>query len=319
MTSLWQNTLTGIVRRSLLSIARTPREKVLRRGEQLGRLAYNLPFCRKYRTRGVKNFELVYPNTYTLEEREQKTKAVFEHMGRITLDFLHMSGYSKEQIDSIVEISTGEEHFYNAQKRGKGVVLVTGHIGNWEMMARYAVARDIPLTVIWREPREDSSKDFLKELRESGGYSMIGRGTSAARTILKRLRQGEVVALLPDQNSGDCFVPFLGIPAGAVQSPVKLAFKTGAAIVPVCAIYLPESKKYRVEVYPELDITQTGDEAADVYRVLLSMNEAIGKMIEKTPLQWLWLHDRWKSAFEEENIAQWPEGYDYEELRKRKL
>jgi Kdo2-lipid IVA lauroyltransferase/acyltransferase len=317
-TSITQAFLTWLIRCSLANLARTPREKILRRGENLGRFAFRLPPLRKYRRMGSQNLKLVYGDKYTPQEREKHTEAVFAHMGRIVLDFLYMQGHSTAQTLELVETVTGwEENFLPAFQAGKGVIFFSGHLGNWEMLGRVATARDIPLTIIGRDPREGSTKDFLKEIRESGGYKVVGRGTSAARHLLRALRNGETISILPDQNSGDYFVPFFGIPAGTVASPATMAFKTGAVLLPLASYYCPETQKYRIEIHPPIDTTQTGDANADAYRVLCDMNAIIETMIKKEPKQWLWIHDRWKSAFEEDNLAKWPDGYDYEAIKKR--
>jgi Kdo2-lipid IVA lauroyltransferase/acyltransferase len=317
-TNITQRVLTWVVRRSLDNLARTPREKILRRGERLGRIAYHLPPLRKYQRMGVQNLKLVYGDKYTPPEREAHTKAVFEHMGRLVLDFLRMQRFSPIETSKLIETVTGwEENFLPAYAQGKGIIFVSGHFGNWEMLARHATTCNIPLTVIGRDPREGSTKDFLKEVRESGGYKVVGRGTSAARHLLRALRNGETISILPDQNSGDYFVPFFGIPAGTVASPATMAFKTGATLLPLGSYYCPETQKYRIEIHPPIDTTQTGDANADVYRVLCDMNAIIETMIKKEPKQWLWIHDRWKSAFEEDNLAKWPDGYDYEAIKKR--
>jgi KDO2-lipid IV(A) lauroyltransferase len=109
---------------------------------------------------------------------------------------------------------------------------------------------------------------------------------------VQKLREGGLVAILPDQKSDDVFVPFFGKTAGTVAGPAILALKTGAPIVPFFCPRLPNGT-FRMVVGDEIDTHTTGDQTADVERIMTDINLAVEKIVREYPDQWLWLHDRW--------------------------
>jgi Kdo2-lipid IVA lauroyltransferase/acyltransferase len=133
------------------------------------------------------------------------------------------------------------------------------------------------------------------------------------------LRRGEAISLLPDQNSGDVFVPFFDVPAGTVAGPAAFALRTGAALIPTYCVRQPDDS-YRVLILPPVPAQKSAndrDRSADIARVTGEANRVLESVIRRYPDQWLWLHNRWKSAFEEKNRPLWPDGYDYETLHAR--
>jgi len=176
--------------------------------------------------------------------------------------------------------------------RGKGLILITAHFGNWELLARRAILEGYAVTVVARQGDDAQFNALTDALRENGGYEVHARGASP-RLLLQRLKQNKIVAILPDQKSDDVFVPFFGKLAGTVAGPAVLALKTGAPIVPMFCPRGPDGT-YQVVISPEINTQPTGDAKADTARIMADINLAVENIVRRYPDQWLWLHDRWR-------------------------
>ena len=221
------------------------------------------------------------------------------------VQFMRTSARTRESIQAATEV-VGLEHVEAAEAQGKGILFVTGHFGNWEWVGQWFVSTGRKLTVVQRDANQSGMNDRLLKLREAAGLEVMSRGT-AARGILVRLKRKEAVALLIDQNAGDVFVsvallidqnagdvfvPFFGKPCGTVTGPAVIGTRTGAAIVPGYAIRLSPGR-YRVEFFPQIEATPGEDSDTSI---MAAINLNLEAMIRRYPEQWLWMHDRWKSA-----------------------
>ncbi|HLK14091.1 MAG TPA: lysophospholipid acyltransferase family protein [Fimbriimonadaceae bacterium] len=256
-------------------------------GERFGMLAFRVD--KKHRQRTVQNLELAFPE-WSDAQRQETAKNVFRHFGRMWVQFMRNGSRSKETIQAATTV-VGLEHLLAAESEGKGILFVTGHFGNWEWIGQWLVATGRKLTVVQRDANQSGINDRLTRLREAGGLEVMSRG-AAARGILACLRRKESVGLLIDQNAGDVFVPFFGKPAGTVTGPAVIGGRTGAPIVPGYAIRLGPGR-YQVEFLPKIDEPEGDDQ---VERVTAAINANLEAMVRRYPDQWLWMHDRWKSA-----------------------
>ncbi len=258
-----------------------------RRGAALGRLLYRID--KKHRNRTLSNLELAFPE-WTAEERLKVSTKVFEHFGRITGDFLRSPIRTNEEVLASSEV-VGFEHFEAAFGRGKGVIGVTAHFGNWERFAHWVTAGGREISVIARDANQSAIQERVSRIRSVAGTSVISRGDSAVE-ISSRLRRNELIGILPDQNSEESFVPFFGHPCGSVLGPAVLHRRTGAALLPTyCARIGPG--KYRMIILPPIDLENKNK---DFVALTAEMNAALESIVRQYPDQWLWMHDRWKSA-----------------------
>ena len=199
-------------------------------------------------------------------------------------------------------------------------MFVSAHLGNWEIMGRWlALVQNVTMTVVAKDPKNPGFAAYLRQMRENAGFAVQSKGESA-RELLRVLRRGEAVFLMPDQNSGDVFVPFFGVPCGTVVGPASLALHTGAALIPIYCVQ--EKMGYRVICLPEVTVQNPSGGEAEVARLTSELNVVLEQMVRRYPAQWLWLHNRWKSAFEEKNHARaWPAPQytpcDFDAARKR--
>ena len=253
-------------------------------GAKLGRLAFR--FAKKHRYRTRENLKLAFPEMDEAE-REQLAIRVFEHFGRVTTDFLRIPSRSNEEVIAAMT-SENLEGLDRLLQQGKGVIAITAHFGNWERMAQFYTAMGKPLAVVARDANAAGLNQLVNELRSKVGLEVIPRGSG--RQVLTTLRANRLVAILPDQNSGESFLPFFGHPCGTVLGPGVLALRTGAPVV-TSFCYRTGPGTYHSVTGPEIvspDGTAEG--------LMGEVNKAIEAMIRQHPEQYLWLHDRWKSA-----------------------
>jgi len=256
-------------------------------GIRLGRFIYRI--SKKHRNRALSNLAMAMPEL-TDSERQDICRRMFEHFGIVGADFLRSRKRTHEEVLESVEME-GFPHVLEALAQDKGVIVVTGHFGNWERVGHYSTARGYKMYVVAREANDSALNSMVAELRAASGLEVESRG-NAARAILRLLGQKQMVAILPDQNSEEIFVPFFGLPTGTVQGPAVLHERTGAPIITAfCARTGPV--KYRLVISPPLQKVEGYDGPEGMTRAI---NNALEDIIRQYPEQWLWLHDRWKSA-----------------------
>lgn len=222
--------------------------------------------------------------------RERITTGVFDSVARLVVSFARFPQITRDNVAEWIRYE-GLENFQQANARGKGVLVATGHFGNWELSAfahAYLVA---PMQIVVR-PIDNPSIDALVESRRelSGNHAIAKK--DAARGILRALGAGDAVGVLIDQNTTPdqgVFIDFFGVKACAGSAFVKLAHHSGAAVVPGYALWSEKEQRYVLHFEPAVEMT--GDVQHDTQQVHSRLEAAI----RKNPDQWLWIHRRWKT------------------------
>jgi KDO2-lipid IV(A) lauroyltransferase len=258
-----------------------------RAGAKLGMLVYRL--SAKHRTTALTNLAMAFPEMPE-NERVALAQRCFRHFGRVFADFLRSSTRTAKEVIQSVPL-VGLENLEDALKLGKGVIVISGHFGNWERAAHRVAAEGFPLSVVARDANDSDLNRSVMRIRAEQGISVLSRG-QAARGIMTKLKQNELVAILPDQNSGDIFIPFFGKPAGTVTGPSAIAVKMGAPMVPMYCIRLGPGE-YETRIYPAIKPIEGYEPVEGITRAINAWLEAA---IREHPEQWLWFHNRWKSA-----------------------
>lgn len=302
-----------------------PRLQAVRFGTRLGSLAYRV--AGRQRRRALANLHLAYGEALSPAERDALTRQVFQHFGRAVVDFLRAPALRLTDLRAFISYE-GWDAVETARNRGKGIIFVTGHLGNWELLGRWlATIQKVPLTVVAREPENPALAQYMRTMRENAGFTVLSKGDSA-RGLLRALKRGEAILILNDQNSADAFAPFFGIPTGTAVGPASLALHSGAALIPLYCVEKPDHSFHMI-CLPPLDVanTTTGAEEdtdaprgkqAEVLRITKRLNQILEGIVRQYPEQWLWLHNRWKSAFEEKrrNVI-WTCDAAFENARER--
>jgi KDO2-lipid IV(A) lauroyltransferase len=241
------------------------------------------------------NLRLAFPD-WTDALRKTVIRGMLRNLGWMAAEFAHLPRYTKENIDQIVVLD-GHENFLAGQRRGKGVLYLTGHIGAWELSSFAHALYGYPLRYMAR-PLDNLRVDTLiNRYRALSGNKPIFKNESA-RLLLKILREAGTVGILADQNTmpGEgMFVDFFGTPACTTTGIARVALHTDATVVPGYAYWDEEIGKYRLRFEPAVELARTGDTERDVFVNTQRFAKVIEGIIRKHPEQWVWLHARWKT------------------------
>ncbi len=262
-------------------------------GRFIGRAVYALD--RPHARLALAHLRLAFPEKSS-EERQQIAKQLFINLGESALEFLTYRHASMEYCLAHVE-TVNEDICHRVLARGKGMIYLTAHFGNWEVLGilGYAIMRAHKICAVGRESSDKSFNAYVKELREVSGLSVIPKD-GAVRTIMRALRKGEVATFLADQIAGSdgVEVSFLGRPTWATSTPATLSIATGAPIVPAFFERV-KAGHHRLTYCEPIEPTRIGDVASDVQRMTQQGMTELEKFVLRRPDHWFWLHKRWKS------------------------
>src|SRR5271157_6358974 len=259
----------------------------------IGGLVYHLhPRLRRV---GLRNLELAFPDQ-TSAERRRILRAVYVSLGRLLGEACLFPRYTRANA-SQVAVYQGFENFEAAEKLGKGVLLLTGHFGGWEVGSFFHSLMGHPMQIVVR-PLDNPYVDALvTRYRRLHGNTMIGK-REFARGLISAMRENATVGILMDTNMTPpqgVFVDFFGIPACTASGLARVALHTGAAVVPAFTIWDPVLRKYRVEFDRAIELVRTGDNEADTVANTALFTRVIEEYVCRYPDQWLWVHRRWKT------------------------
>ncbi len=262
-------------------------------GGCLGALAY---LCaRGEREKTMRNLRLALGSERSEEELESIARGMFAHFGRMAFEVIRLPRLSRRRVEKTVTFD-GLEPVRRAIEAGRGVVVATGHIGNWELMGAAVARLGIPLNVIARRIYDGRLNDLALRLRERMGVKTILRESpESAKQILRCLRRGEMLALLIDQDirvEGE-FVPFFGMPAHTPTGAAALALRTGALLVAASAQRLDDGR-HMVRAIP-IELDAGGDRDRVIIEATARATAQLERWIRERPEQWSWNHDRWRT------------------------
>ena len=283
----------GLVRTVAGSLGRMPRglARLLARG-----LAFAVYACfGRLRRVGERNLAMALPELSS-EARTEILKRVYLHLGWQLVEFCRMARYTAENTHDWMR-TEGMEHFRAAQTRGKGVLIVTGHLGAWELSAFYHSLMGHPMGMIVRNLDNRLLDAYVNGIRSTHGNFVISKD-DFGRGLLRAVRTGKTVGILMDTNmtppQGE-FVKFFGIDACTGTGLAHLARQTGAAVLPGFMLWEPGERRYVLRFGPEVEMPRTADKAADILEGTRRATAAIEAWIQRYPDQWLWIHRRWKT------------------------
>lgn len=227
--------------------------------------------------------------------RRRVARACYRHLGRESVMTFRLSGASPEHIRTITEVD-GIKELQAALAEGRGVVVATGHLGNWEMGAAAVAARGVPVDAVVQVQRNQRFDRELRQAREGLGIHVMSK-QSAPRGVLTSLRRGRLAALVADQNvrRAGIFVDFFGVPAATAKGPAVFALRTGAPLWAGAALRVPgRGARYRVVLRP-VEVALTGDHEEDVLRLTRAHTALLESWVRDAPGQYFWQHMRWKT------------------------
>src|SRR5438445_1347092 len=272
-----------------------PLGAVLRVGELAALVAYLLD--RPHRRVGMRNLEIAFPDK-PIRERRRILRASFLNLGRMAAELAHLPRLSAERLRDMVRF-VDEEWWREAMswERSTGVLVLSGHFGNWELLVFAHGRRGHPVHMVHRTIANALVDRWLSGLRRRAGTRMI-RKSEGAGGVLQALHERGLLVLPIDQNSTrglGVFVDFFGLPASTNSGMARIALRTDAPIVPAFIVREGRSARHRVHVLPILQVERTGDPTEDVRRNTQRFTAVFEEMVRRHPEQWLWMHKRWKT------------------------
>ena len=293
----WQRRMqTRLGNAAVLLIARNYRRIPPRAASRIGAGTGTLVRLLSPRHRRIvmTNLRIAFGQEKTEAELARIAAACYQHLGRCLVEFVRLPGMSSEEVRRVTEMR-GSEHLDRALAEGKGGIVLTGHVGNWEMVGARLAADGYPLNVIARAQRDSTLTEYIRRTRETAGMRVFHRG-SAVKRCLGALRKNELVGVLLDQNAGSegVFVDFFGSPASTAPGAAAFALRTGAAVLPTFGWRNPDGT-HSVVVSEPVPLVRTGDHREDMRVNTARYTKIIENAIRAHPEQWLWLHKRWKS------------------------
>lgn len=247
------------------------------------------------------NVGLAFPEL-PRSSRRDILKGMVRNLGWLAAEFARLPRYTRSNIEELI-ILDGFENFAAAERRGKGVLFLTGHVGAWELESFAHAVYNHPIHFLVRPIDNPLVDALVNRYRRASGNRPI-RKNESARAILRILRENGVIGVLADQNTVPAeaiFVDFFGIPAATTSGMARLARRTGAAVVPAFNHWDPQIRKYRLCYGPALELPCTDDEESDIRNHVAIFNQVIEDYVRRFPDQWLWIHRRWKTRPEGEN------------------
>ena len=272
-----------------------PRALAIAVGRTMGRVAYWLPL--KLRRTGERNLEIAFPEIGE-RERQRLLRGCFDSLGRLLAEFSQFPRLSRERLRQMIEYDeVGLAHLREAEKNGRGVIFLTGHLGAWEVLSFGWSALEYPLSFLVRPIDNPRIEEMIERVRTRFGNVAIDK-KAAARQALRVLRQRGTLGILSDLNTQTyegVFVPFFGRLACTNAGIATLALKTDAVVIPTCAVWNQKRGKYFFHGDPPVELVRTGDHERDVEMNTANFAAAMEHMIRLYPEQWLWIHKRWKT------------------------
>ena len=270
-----------------------PRRMARQGGAWIGAAAFKL--MGRLRRVGLRNLTLAYPE-WEEQRRLATLRMVYRNLGYLLAEFCLMSGYSHEQASKFIEYD-GLDHYLDAHERGKGVLVLTGHLGAWELSSFYHSLAGFPMGLVIRRLDNPLVDRFVNGIRTLHGNRVIHKD-DFARGLISAMRSGETVGILMDTNMTPpqgVFVPFFGVQACTASGLARVALRTGAAVLPGFLLWDEARQKYVLRFGKPMDLLRTGEADADVLANTAAFTAAIEGYVRANPEQWLWMHRRWKT------------------------
>ena len=237
----------------------------------------------------TRNLRIAFPD---MDEDERNRLAVdqWEQTGRTFAELAVMDRLTPEsgRIDLV-----GMERLHAIRDGGKPVVLISGHLANFEVMAAVIMAAGVPCQVTYRAANNPYVDALIRQSRERYGIKLFAPKGDGTRELMAGMKRGESIALLVDQKySQGPEVEFFGQPVNASPGAARMALKFGTVMQPLSVVRLP-GVRFRVTAHEPIAVPDTGDKAADVRAGVQAANRFVEDRVREHPVDWFWVHKRW--------------------------
>lgn len=272
-----------------------PTAWAIRLGKIAGRVVFYVDA--RHRRVSLKNLKIAFPHLRASERWNIAIRA-FENVGMTFLEFPGLKRQKQENILSRVRY-VGWEHYWEATKESKGILLLTLHLGNWELMAlSHGFRGSPPLAFVARPLDNPYLENWTAGVRGRSGNRMINK-RGALRQVVRYLREGYAVGLLMDQSDTGktgVFVDLFSHPAGSSVAIAYLAVRSGAPVMPIYIVRDPSDRTYTVYSEPAIPMRVTGKRDADILENTQRCQKVLEAIMRRNPEQYFWMHRRWKGS-----------------------
>lgn len=266
--------------------------------EILGNLGFYLIL--RHRRLALRNINLIYGKEKSKHQLQEIIRQTFIHASRSGWEtlYLYAHGQNQEELDKLVKKVEGLEHLKNASERGKGVIGLGAHLGNFTLLGRKLSFLGFASTAIMRQMRDGKLESLFNTMRSKLGQHWIPKlpVSKAIRESVAWLRAGKLLMIYVDQRSSrGVKVDFMGIPTPTPTGAAVFALKTEAAVLPIVNVQDSDGF-YKLIIGKEVPVIRTGNHKQDILVNTARFNKAIEKYIRLYPDQWFWFHNRWKGV-----------------------
>ena len=244
---------------------------------------------------GMRNLELAFPE-WPEERREGVLQQLYRNLGWQMAEFCQMRKYTRASSAGFVRYE-GLEHYLAARDRGRGVLIVTGHLGAWELSSFWHSLMGYPMAMVIRRLDNARVDALVNGIRCLHGNQVLHKD-DFARGLISSMRKGETVGILMDTNMTPpqgVFVPYFGRQACTASGLARVARKTGAAVLPGFLLWEEAERKYVLHFGPEIAVKTDGADEEDAVTNTARFTAVIEDWVRRYPEQWLWVHRRWKT------------------------
>ncbi len=294
-----QNFFYYLIKSILLLIGLIPRRFSFYVSSVMGELFFLIDG--RHRRVALDNLTHAYGHEKSPEEIKRLAKNVFKHLSQVLLEMGWSLWMDSRQLGKYISVE-GLYNLKSAHEKGKGILILSAHMGHWEMFPHSFGAAGVPLNIVFRPLDFPPANRFIVEYRTRFGAKMVERSRSM-RKILTLLKKNEAIGILLDQSirmQAGVFADFFGRRAITNKGLALLAMKTGAPVVP--AFMVREGMRFKAVFKEALPVIDTGDKIGDVEQNTQQYNRVLEEFFRLYPEQWFWVHRRWKVK----TYSEWP-------------
>lgn len=265
-----------------------------RLGEWVGRVLYTVD--RPHRRVGMQNLSLAFPEKSDAERRVILRESM-RNLGRLMAEFCHLHELNKDNITARVRLANPEQwRALVSQVRETGALILTGHFGNWELLACAHAYYGFPVHIVHRRLQNPLIDDVIVRERERCGNKVI-RKTTAGIEVFRAIKQKAIVVAAVDQNASGrmgVFVPFFSHLASTSSGLAGLALASSVPVIPAVLVRENGSWNHQIEILPPVEPVRTGDQEIDLRETTAKFTAVFEQFVRQYPDHWLWIHKRWK-------------------------
>jgi Kdo2-lipid IVA lauroyltransferase/acyltransferase len=234
-----------------------------------------------------------FPEMQPIERWDLGVK-IYEQIATSLLEFMALGEMSQDKIRDLAALEN-PEILHQTMADGKGVILMTAHFGNFELLGSAIVAMGYPLNALVRTQSNPHVDRMQNKIRRRAGVNPIKADVSV-RHLIRALRDGQCVAMLPDVNAGDdgIFVDFMGRQASTPRGLAYYAWKYNVPVIPTFIVRQPDGR-HKVHFCQPIEPDAAGDEETATRKLTIAVTDKLEEFVRLYPDHWLWLHRRWKT------------------------